>query len=244
MSQFRCKIQAHHNFYSFIFSSNSTLHLFNLSYIPNVCSVASVVSSSLQPHGLQPARLLCPWRILQVGILEWVDLSFSRGSSQPRDQNHVSCFFCIGWQVLYQLCHLRSLLYLMEDFQMNFFTLKIKSHWKEVLQTCFLLTLRLFKLSIISLWLQYFSIYSTWKNSSRSMPYIFSNAFKRTFPYPLSPGKMGSDQIRSVTQSCPTLCDPMNRSTPGLPVHHQLPEFTQTHVHRVSDAIQPFRLLS
>ena len=46
-------------------------------------------------------------------------------------------------------------------------------------------------------------------------------------------------QIRSVALSCPTLCDPMNRSTPGLPVHHQLPEFTQTHVHRVSDAIQP-----
>ena len=39
-----------------------------------------------------------------------------------------------------------------------------------------------------------------------------------------------SDQIRSVAHSCPTLCDPMNRSTPGLPVHHQLPEFTQTHV--------------
>ena len=53
-----------------------------------------------------------------------------------------------------------------------------------------------------------------------------------------------SDQIRSVTQSCPTLCDPMNRSTPGLPVHHQLPEFTETHVHRVSDAIQPSHPLS
>ena len=48
-----------------------------------------------------------------------------------------------------------------------------------------------------------------------------------------------SNQIRSVAQSCPTLCDPMNHSTPGLPVHHQLPEFSQTHVHRVSDAIQP-----
>ena len=46
-------------------------------------------------------------------------------------------------------------------------------------------------------------------------------------------------QFSSVAQSCPTLCDPMNRSTPGLPVHHQLLEFTQTHVHRVSDAIQP-----
>ena len=43
----------------------------------------------------------------------------------------------------------------------------------------------------------------------------------------------------SVTQSCPTLCDPMNRSTSGLPVHHQLPESTQTHVHQVGDAIQP-----
>ena len=45
-------------------------------------------------------------------------------------------------------------------------------------------------------------------------------------------------QFSSVTQSCLTLCDPMNRSTPGLPVYHQLPEFTQTHVHRVCDAIQ------
>ena len=47
-----------------------------------------------------------------------------------------------------------------------------------------------------------------------------------------------SVQFSSVAQSCPTLCDPMNGSTPGLPVHHQLLEFTQTHVHRVSDAIQ------
>ena len=47
------------------------------------------------------------------------------------------------------------------------------------------------------------------------------------------------DSVSSVTQSCPTLCDPMDRSTPGLPVHHHLLGFTQTHVHRVSDAIQP-----
>ena len=47
-----------------------------------------------------------------------------------------------------------------------------------------------------------------------------------------------SQSLSSVAQSCPTLCDPMNRSTPGLPGHHQLPEFTQTHVHRVGDAIQ------
>ena len=47
-----------------------------------------------------------------------------------------------------------------------------------------------------------------------------------------------------LLQSCPTLCDPMNRSMPGLPVHHQLPEFTQTHVHRVRDAIQASHPLS
>ena len=59
------------------------------------------------------------------------------------------------------------------------------------------------------------------------------------------PGKRDdSVQFSSVNQSCPTLCDPMNRSTPGLPVHHQLPEFTQTHVHRVSDANQPSHPLS
>ena len=50
--------------------------------------------------------------------------------------------------------------------------------------------------------------------------------------------------VSSVARSCLTLCDPVNRSTPGLPVHHHLPEFTQTHIHRVSDAIQPSHPLS
>ena len=61
-----------------------------------------------------------------------------------------------------------------------------------------------------------------------------SPALQVDFFYHLPPGKprgVGSVQFSSVAQSCPTLCDPMNRSTPGLPVHHQLPEFTQTHVH-------------
>ena len=53
-----------------------------------------------------------------------------------------------------------------------------------------------------------------------------------------------SVQFSSVAQSCPTLCDPMNCSTPGLPIHHQLPKFTQTHVHQVGDAIQPSHPLS
>ena len=78
--------------------------------------------------------------------------------------------------------------------------------------------------------------------------------FKASFPPPpgstLTSGVLGMQsksclvQFSSVTQSCLTLCDPMNGSMPGLPVHHQLPEFTETHVHRVSDAIQPSHPLS
>ena len=61
---------------------------------------------------------------------------------------------------------------------------------------------------------------------------------------PVLHSNTSSAQFSSVAQSCLMLCDPMNRSTPGLPVHHQLPEFTQTHIHRVSDAIQPSHPLS
>ena len=60
----------------------------------------------------------------------------------------------------------------------------------------------------------------------------------------IKPWCFPSCQFSSVAQSCLTLCDPMNRSTPGLPVHHQFPEFTKTHVHRVGDAIQPSHPLS
>ena len=63
-------------------------------------------------------------------------------------------------------------------------------------------------------------------------------------PFQMMGALFVSVQFSSVTQPCPTLCDPMNRSTPGLPVHHQLPEFTQTHIHPVSDAMQPSHPLS
>ena len=59
-----------------------------------------------------------------------------------------------------------------------------------------------------------------------------------------STAQFSSVQFSSVAQSCPTLCNPMNHSTPGLPVHHQLLESTQTHVHCVGDAIQPSHPLS
>ena len=61
---------------------------------------------------------------------------------------------------------------------------------------------------------------------------LFQRLIFRDYPHSLT-------QFSSVAQSCLTLCDRMNSSMPGLPVHHQLPEFTQTQVHRVSDAIQP-----
>ena len=63
---------------------------------------------------------------------------------------------------------------------------------------------------------------------------------------PLEKGmsQFSSVQLSSVDQLCPTLCDPMNRRMPGLPVHHQLPEFIQTHIHQVGDAIQPAHPLS
>ena len=60
-----------------------------------------------------------------------------------------------------------------------------------------------------------------------------------SYPYMTTGKTISSVQFSSVTQSCLTLCNPMNCSMPGLPVHHQLPEFTQTHVHQISDAIQP-----
>ena len=70
-------------------------------------------------------------------------------------------------------------------------------------------------------------------------PFIFTSCKSLCFYIVLT---LHSVQCSSVTQLCLSLCDPMNHSIPGLPVHHQLLEFTQTHVHRVGDAIQPFIL--
>ena len=101
--------------------------------------------------------------IFQQRILEWIDITFSRGSSHLRDQTHVAC---IGRQIIYR-----------------------------------------------------------WDTREANL-------------------HISSVQFSSVAQSCQTLCDPMNRSTPGLPVHDQLPEFTQTHIHRGGDVIQPSHPLS
>ena len=86
--------------------------------------------------------------------------------------------------------------------------------------------------------------------TQRSNLYLLCLLHWQVGSLPLVPPEMyfycmfSSVQFSSVAQSCPTLCDPTDYSMPGLPVHHQLPEFTQTHVHRVGDAIQPLHPLS
>ena len=74
----------------------------------------------------------------------------------------------------------------------------------------------------------------------RGENYKIKNRWINRQPYTL----LTSVRFSLIAQSCPTLCNPMNHSMPGLPVHHQLPEFTQTHVHWVGDAIQPSHPLS
>ena len=75
--------------------------------------------------------------------------------------------------------------------------------------------------------------------SRSTMNYWFHSKFNYQHDIFYVIKKESEHKLSSVTQSCPTLCDPMDGSTPGLPVHHHLPEFTQTHFHWVRDAIQP-----
>ena len=95
----------------------------------------------------------------------------------------------------------------------------------------------IFKISflLVTLGFSISSFFSCFRCRVRLFIWLFLFLEVCLYCYDLSP----SVQFSSVAYLCPTLCDPMNRSTPDLPVHHQLPEFTQIHVHRVSDAIQP-----
>ena len=81
------------------------------------------------------------------------------------------------------------------------------------------------------------------RSHSVSTPDVYQQCTRISLQLPVPP-PFQTLQFSSVAQSCPTFCDPMNRSMPGLPVHHQLQEFTQTHVHQVSDAIQSSHPLS
>ena len=87
------------------------------------------------------------------------------------------------------------------------------------------------------IWVLYFAKY---KDSAHCVAFIHSYHWLTAIPNSRKPQfSYSSVQFSSIAQSCPTLCDPMNPSVSGLPIHHQLPEFTQTHVHRVGDGIQP-----
>ena len=88
----------------------------------------------------------------------------------------------------------------------------------------------------IMTWL-FLTVMTSVNHSLDSVNLCPNSMLNSSLPKPLN--EYACFSFSSVTQSCPTLCDLMNCSTPGLPVHHQLPEFTQTHAHRVSDAIQP-----
>ena len=101
----------------------------------------------------------------------------------------------------------------------------------------------------------FFPIYLPWSDGTRCHDLSFFECWvlSQLFHCPFLPSSWASYflfilcrsvQFSSVAQSCPTLCGPVNRSMPGLPVHHQLLESTQTHVHRVNDAIQPSHPLS
>ena len=91
----------------------------------------------------------------------------------------------------------------------------------------------------------FFFFFATWKNMIPhfvcSIPFLLCWCFPHAF---IKNEVLGQVQFGSVAQSCLTLCNPVNCSTPSLPVHHQLLEFTQTHIHRVGDAIQPSHPLS
>ena len=106
----------------------------------------------------------------------------------------------------------------------------------EILPTSMLSSIR--KKAVAELILKKFQI--LWVLQGRMPPSsITSEGGGVTCSFGSSLGSVPYLQFSSVAQSCPTLCDPMNHSIPGLPVHQKLLEFTQTHVHRVSDVIQP-----
>ena len=140
--------------------------------------------------------------VLQARILEWVAIPFSRGSSQPRDRTQVSCIaggFFTSWAT------------------------------REAQKVCKQLANKK------KIWTSKLPGDLGWKSGSGRNPDMYKYLFKTKYILVrvLSNGVIdpvlwfSSVQFSSVAQLCPTLCDPMNHSTPGLPVHHQLPEFTQ-----------------
>ena len=106
-------------------------------------------------------------------------------------------------------------------------------HWRQPNLSLFIILVKAATPSLV-VWIQFYQKYC-FHNKNYLLLRIYA---------PWCIFLLAAPQFSSVTQSCLTLWDPMNHSMPGLPVHHQLPEFTQTHIHWVSDAIQPSHPLS
>ena len=153
--------------------------------------------------------------ILQARILEWVVFPFSRRSSQPRDRTQVSCI-AGGFFTSWvtREAHIYSIVIHIKWYPMGLYTKDIQK-FRAVIYRSFYI--------------------DSWWTFNLGLSFLVAKAMGE---------RVQRFQFSSVAQSCPTLCYPMNRSTPGLPVHHQLPAFTQTHIHGVRDAIQPSHPLS
>ena len=176
------------------------------------------MSSSLRPHGLQHARLFCP-ALSPGGCSDSCPLSQYCHSTISSSANPFS--FCLPSFLL------------LESFPMNrLFTSGDQSIGTSALSRSNDYS-RLICLRID--WFDLLAVQGTLKsllqhhNSKASIIQCFNYS---------------SVQFSSVTQLCPTLCDPIKCNMPGFPVHHQLLELTQTRVHQVGDAIQPSRPLS
>ena len=163
--------------------------------------------------------------ILQARILEWVAVPFSRAPSQPRDRTQVSCIaggFFTSWAT--------------REAQIG----------KGVPHSCILSP------CLFNSYAEYIMRNAGLEEAQAGIKIAGRNINNLRYADDTTLKAENKEELKSllkvqfseVVQSCPTLCDPINRSTPGLPVHHQLPEFTQTHVHWVGDAIQPSHPLS
>ena len=147
-----------------------------------------------------------------------------------------------------------SLLFSMLSRLVRAFLPRSKCLWISWLQSLSAVILEPKKIKSVPVCFHFFPFYLPWSHGTRchDLNFFFLMLILSQVFHSLSLSSRDSFlfilchsvQFSSFTQSCPTLCDPMNHSTPGLPVHHQLPEFTQTHVRRVSDAIQPSHPLS
>ena len=189
------------------------------------CSVPQLCPALCEPMDCSPPGSSVHG-IFQPRILEWVAISYSTGSSWLRYQTHVSCISCISRQILHHWATWEAL--------------EVWEPWK--LKQFARVAHPSGKLGLGSGLLAYFPFFFLLLSWRRRSDY---SLLQRGDPRTLGLLMVWSTvEFSSVAQSCPTLCDPMNRSTPGLPVHHQLLEFTQSHVHQVGDAIQPSHPLS